>query len=129
MKQRPVAIRLVLCEQVIVDEKTRNATPVNCFHSRELEVFPGQATFCALTWLTDGLGEMLVEMVVESLDSLEEVFRLERNVQFTDPLHEMRCAARIRHCRFPVPGYYQVSLLIDRELIAHRRFAVKREGD
>lgn len=34
MPQKPAAIGLFLCEQVIVEEKTRNVTPVNCFTRR-----------------------------------------------------------------------------------------------
>jgi hypothetical protein len=129
MKQLPVAISLVLCEQVIVDEKSRNATPVNCFNLRELDAFPGQATFYALAWLTDGLGEMPIELLVQRLDTLEPVFRVERKLAFPDPLQELRCLVRIRDCAFPVPGYYEVALSVDGEMIAHRRFAVKREKE
>lgn len=36
MKHYPIAIGLVLCEQIIVEEGTKNVTPVNCFSVREL---------------------------------------------------------------------------------------------
>ena len=54
MNHRPIAIGMVLCEQVIVEEGTHNVTPVNCFNFRELEVLPGEASFFALAWLADG---------------------------------------------------------------------------
>ncbi len=129
MNQKPVAISLLLCEQIIVDEKTRNATPVNCFNARKLETIPGRATFYALAWLTDGMGDMRLELVVQRMDSLDAVFRLERNVKFAHPLDEMRCAVKISNCPLPVPGSYDVSLLIDRELIAHRKFTVMKKGE
>ena len=34
MSQRPVAIGLLLCEQLIIEEGTKNVTPVNCFTQR-----------------------------------------------------------------------------------------------
>jgi hypothetical protein len=40
MTQRPVAVGLLLCEQVIIEEGTRNVTPVNCFSPRAVERFP-----------------------------------------------------------------------------------------
>lgn len=129
MNQNPVAISLILCEQVIVDEKTHNATPVNCFNLREVNAFPGQTTFYALIWLTDGMGELKLEVLVERLDSLEEVFRLTRKLRFANPLNEMRCVVRINDCDVPVSGPYQVSLSIEGELIAHRKFAVKKKGE
>jgi hypothetical protein len=121
MNHLPVAIGLVLCEQVIVDEKTRNLTPVNCFGSLKLESVPGSASFHVVAWLADGLGEMPVELVVRRLDSLDEVMRLERRLKFEDRLIDMRFTARIRDCAIPVAGYYEVLLSVDGELVAHRK--------
>jgi hypothetical protein len=129
VNHKPVAISLILCEQVIVDERSHNATPVNCFNTRLLEDFPGQATFYAVAWLTDGIGDMSVEVVVERMDSLEEVFRLDRHVQFANPLDEMCFIIPIRDCDLPIPGAYQVSLSIDRELIAHCKFIAAEQGE
>jgi hypothetical protein len=40
MIQKPVALSLVLCEQVIIEEKTRNMTPVNCFRRHKVDKLP-----------------------------------------------------------------------------------------
>jgi hypothetical protein len=98
MKQRPVAIGLLLCEQVIVDERSHNVTPVNCFNLRELETVPGQATFYAVAWLADGIGAMSLKIAVSRLDTLEEIFRVERTVQLTNPLQQLlhRATAALR---------------------------------
>lgn len=121
MNHRPVAIALTLCEQVVVDDRSRNLTMVNAFNARKASRFPERITFFVVAYLTDGLGTIPLEVVVERLDSLEEVFRLERTVQFTNPLLEARCIFRVRDCPLPVAGSYQISLLADRELVAHRR--------
>ena len=34
MSQRPAAIGLLVCEQVIIEEGTQNVTPVNSFRNR-----------------------------------------------------------------------------------------------
>jgi hypothetical protein len=121
MNHRPIAIGLLLCDLVIVDEKTRNLTPVNCFSARKLERFPGIADFHLVAWLTDGLGEMSVEVVIRRLDSLDEVYHLERKLRFEDRLKDMRFIARIRDCEIPVAGYHEISLSVDGETIAHRK--------
>ncbi len=128
MKYPPSAIGLVLCEQVVIEERTHNVTPVNCFNFRAMDVFPGQIAFCVLAWLADGRGEMMTELAVERLATQEEVFRENRNLKFAGPLHDSRFLARIRNCEIPTPGYYQVSLVIDHELIAHRKFRVFKMG-
>jgi len=48
MNHRPIAIGMVLCEQLIVEECTHNITPVNCFSIREVEELPDRVTFFVL---------------------------------------------------------------------------------
>jgi len=124
----PSAIGLVLCDQIIVEEGTRNVTLVNCFSFREMDAFPGQVNLFVLAWLADGRGEMMAELTVDRLDTLEEIYRDNRKLDFAGPLHDARFLARIRGCEIPTPGYYQVSLVIDRNLIAHRKFRVLKKG-
>jgi hypothetical protein len=124
----PTAIGMVLCDQVILEKGTNNVTPVNCFNVREIDSLPGETSFFALAWLADGKGEMLAEIVVERLDTMEETYRLNRKVFFSDRLRETRLIARIRGCNFPIAGQYQISLTIGREFIAHRKFLVKKKG-
>ena len=129
MNHRPIAIGMVLCEQVIVEEGTRNVTPVNCFNVREVDDLPQQATFFALAWLANGLGEMRAELLVERLDNLEETYRVNRKLVFPDRQVDMRFIARVRACLLPVAGLYQVSLTIDGEQIATRKFHVRKKGN
>lgn len=42
MIQRPVVVGLVLCEQVIIEEGTRNVTLINCFNKRTQTTSPGK---------------------------------------------------------------------------------------
>ena len=128
MKQRPVAIGLLLCEQIIVEDKTHNITPVNCFTRRPADTFPSTPPpFVVLAILTDGSGEIPLEVLIQRLDTLDEVYRTTRSFHFTDPLLEMRCTVRIRECSFPVPGPYLVSLLADSEMIAQRKLVLNHK--
>jgi hypothetical protein len=125
MKQRPVVIGLLACEQVIIEEKTRNVTPVNCFTHRAAEQFPSQAfAFVVFAILTDGVGEIPLEVTNYRLDTLEEIYQRTLSLQFTNPLQEVRCIFRIRDCSFPVPGHYQISLLADSEIVAQRKIRI-----
>jgi len=125
MSQRPGVIGLLLCEQVIVEEKTRNITPVNCFTSRTVEQLPSETfPFIVFAILTDGAGEISLEVIIQRLDSLDEIYRSSLSFRFTNPLQEVRCIFRIRDCSFPVSGYYQVTLLADNESVAQRKFRI-----
>jgi len=124
---KPVVIGLLLCEQVIIEENTRNLTPVNSFNYRSVDAFPSEnIPFIIFALLTDGSGEMPLEVIIQRLDTLEIIYRRSQIVRFPDPLQEIRCMIRIRNCSFPVAGHYQAVLLIDRELVAQRKFAVRK---
>jgi hypothetical protein len=128
MKQTPVSIGLFLCEQVIIEEKTGNVTPVNCFTRRKVSGFPSEPVpFVVFALLTDGLGEMPLEVSLERLDTMEELFRTVLPYRFVNPLREVRFILRVRGYSFPVPGHYQLSLFAENELLAHRKLVMLPE--
>jgi hypothetical protein len=125
MNQRPVAIGLLLCEQVIFEERTRNATPVNCFTHRRVNGFPSEPfPFAVFAMLTDALGEIRLELLIERLDTLEEVHRRAFSHRSTDPLQILKLRWRVRDLSFPVPGHYQVRLMADNETLAHCKVVI-----
>lgn len=122
MKQKPVAIGLLLCEQVIVEENTRNVTPVNCFTFRLKESSqPQPLSFVVLGFLTDGLGKIQLDVTIQRIDNMEEIHHRTQYLEFQNPLQSFRFTLRIKNCVFPDPGQYLVSLLADGEMIAQRK--------
>ncbi len=125
MKQRPVAVGLLLCEQVIIEEQTRNVTPVNCFTRRTARQLPSEIIpFVVFAILTDGVGDVRLEVTIQRLDTLDEIYRRSMTFRFPGPLQEARCRLRIGDCSFPVAGYYQVTLMAEGELVAQRRMQI-----
>jgi hypothetical protein len=125
MKQVPVAIGLMVCEHVIIEEGTRNATPVNCFSRRKVDQVPtGPLPFTLFAMLTDGAGRIDLEVVIERLDTNDEIYRRALTFTFTDPLQDVRCLFRIPDCSFPVVGVYQAILFAEGAPLAHRRFRI-----
>jgi hypothetical protein len=103
-----VAIGLLTCEQIIVEEGTKNVTPVNCFSRRTADVFPWAAPpFLVLAWLTNGEGEVLLEVVIEDTDTLEEVYRRGSTFRLTTPLQQLRMSMRMNSIMFPGPQTYR----------------------
>src|SRR5437016_872374 len=107
MAQRPTAIGLHVCEQVIYEAQTNNVTLVNCFASRTVDRVPCVLDpFVIFAWLTDGQGTMRLDLVIERVDNIEEVHRMSMPLQLPLPLYTVRCRFRIRGCPFPVEGGY-----------------------
>jgi len=128
MKQKPVAIGLLACEQVIVEERTRNVTPVNCFTYRTVDHFPSETfPFVVFAILTDGVGEMPLEVRISRLDTMEDIYQRSVSLKFTNPLQEVRCIVRIRGCSFPFSGHYDIILMADNEMIAQRKIVITKK--
>lgn len=125
MSQRPIALALFLCEQVIVDEETRAVTLVNCFSQRRAAQVPAAPfPFVLVTVLTDGSGEFPVEVQITRLDTDEIVYRREARARFQHPLQEVRFRLRLTSFSFPAACVYEVLFLADGEVVAHRRFEI-----
>jgi hypothetical protein len=102
MLQRPSAVGLFVCEQLIVEEGTKNLTVVNAFVRRTVASFPAEPfPFLVFALLTDGLGEGTVDVVISRIDTEEELFQRSTPYRFTDPLAKMQLTLRVRHFSFP----------------------------
>ena len=65
-------------------------------------------SFVVFAILTDGQGEMPVEIVVLELGTMQEVLRRQRVIELRDQLQQLGVVFGIRDCLFPVPGFYEV---------------------
>ena len=67
---------LILCQLLIVEEKTRNVTLANSFQRMAVDAFffPSRSVpFSVFTVLSDGLGDTMLELVVSRCDTLDEI--------------------------------------------------------
>src|SRR5947209_6968397 len=122
MAQIPTVIGLLVSEQAIVEAETYNVTLVNCFLRRKVESFPSEPQrFAVFALLTDGQGDIDLTLVIERLDTGEEIYRQSRSLRFPDPLKEVRFLFRVQTCSFPVASRYDVILFAaGSELARHR---------
>src|ERR1700730_6768416 len=123
--QLPSCVGLVLCQSVIIEEKTRNITLVNSFKRLEVNEFPSPAVpFAVYAILTDGLGKVTLDLSVLRTDTLDEIYAKSVVINFSNPLRQLRVWWRIQSCSFPVPGPYQFGLLANRDLITQSTLEV-----
>ena len=125
MAQRPRAVDLFVCQNVIYEAETSNVTLVNRFVRLGADSFPVTSDpFIVFAFLTDGQGEVPLELVILRPDTLEEIYRREGTAAFSHPLIERRCRVTVADCTFPVAGDYHLSLLADGEPVASCRLTL-----
>jgi hypothetical protein len=125
MNPPPLALSLILCEQVIVDLHTQNPSPISIFTGLAVEGFPSPAQrFSVFTTLTNGRGGGVLRLVANRLDTGEPVYEQRYPIHLSDPLLVVNVNIRVREIRFPVPGRYEFILMVDADPVAQRMLRV-----
>ena len=119
MDELPVARGLFLCEAVIVEERTRNISLINCFNRRVVGAFPTPPQrFAAFAVFVNGWGTIPVDVRVTDLTDDSLVYIRSAPLTFADPLRETRFVFRFGELTFPHAGRYEVSLASGADVLA-----------
>ena len=130
MIQRPNAVGLKVCQQAIVEERTRHVTLVNCFRKLTFATFPAPGVaFTVCVVLTDGIGEFDLHLAIAPLSTLEDLAVRSWKAKFSDPLKERWFLVPFHNWHFPAPESYQVHLRIGQEVVAQAIFKVVQKGE
>lgn len=86
--QRPSALSLMLCDQVIIDRDSGKPTMVGLFNSFRAREFPFiPRPFDAYADLTDGQGRVAVDLVVTNLEDEGQIVSHHLELHFPNPFH------------------------------------------
>lgn len=130
MPQRPSAISLMLCDQVIFEHGTQKPYLLGVFTGVAADSFPTTPQrFDIFAALTDGQGNVTMVVSVVRLDNNEEIYSQRIRVTFQDPLHVVNLRFRVRRLVFEVAGTYLFALMVDGHEIAARRVRVYQAGE
>jgi uncharacterized protein DUF6941 len=126
----PQALSLTLCDQVIIEQGTKNPTLVGIFLARKVAEFPSEPViFSVFVPLMDGSGTGTIELVAVRLETDDQIYLQRGEITFPHRFAVINTHFRVTKIRFPAPGSYAFMLLVDGDLIAQRRVHVyQREG-
>ncbi len=125
MTPPPVAIGLILCDQVIVDLHSRNLSPISIFTGLAVDDFPSQEQrFSVFSSLTNGRGQATIRLAVSRLDTGEETYEQEHSILFPDPLLVVNIHFRLRTISFEAAGLYEFVLYVDSDPVAQKTLRV-----
>jgi hypothetical protein len=125
MTANPIAIGMTICDYVIIEEGTEKVSLIGILTKWVAKQFPWTPPqFFVHVALTDGLGEVTIDLVVSRLDTGQELYARRRQIHFVDKLRQLQLIFRIRDLVLPTPGVYQFSLLAAKEWTAQRSIRV-----
>ena len=118
MAEIPMARGLFVCEQVIVDHHTRNASLINCFSGWPIDRFPSPPQrFSVYAALTNGSGNWMMKVSILRLKDLTTIYERLMPHHFPSPMELIRFHFRVKECIFPAPGDYVVQLYARNDFI------------
>jgi len=125
MTQRPSAISLMLCDQVIFERGTQKPYLLGVFTGVEIASVPTPPQrFDIFAALTDGFGDVTIILSVVHLDTNQEIYSQKITVRFPDPLQVVNLRFRVRQLIYDAPGTYLFALMADDHELAARRVRV-----
>jgi len=129
MPQRPCAISLMVCDQVVFEHGTQKPYLLGVFTGVGVDAFPSSPQrFDVFAALTDSVGKVIITLTVVHLDTNEEIYAQRMTVDFHDPLRVVNLRFRVRQLTFDVAGTYLFALMVDDQEIAARRVRVYQIG-
>src|SRR5580692_13007303 len=97
MAQRPSAISLMLCDQVVFERGTEKPYLLGVFTGVAVDRVPtAPQRFDIFAALTDGLGDVTMTLSVVHLETNREIYTQKLNVSFPDPLQVVNLRFRVR---------------------------------
>jgi len=130
MSQRPSAISLMLCDQVVFEQGSQKPYLLGVFTGVAADTFPTAAQrFDLFAAFTDGQGDVKMTLSVVHLDTIQEVYSQKMTVRFANPLRVVNLRFRVRRLVFDIPGTYLFALMADDQEIASRRVRVYQVGE
>jgi hypothetical protein len=113
MPQRPNAISLMLCDQVVFEQGTQKPYLLGVFTGVAVDGFPtAPQRFDVFAALTDGQGDVTMTLTVVHLDTNLEIYAQGMTVKFPDPLRVVNLRFRVRQLQYTAPGTYLFSLTV-----------------
>jgi hypothetical protein len=122
--ENPVAIGMMLCDQVIVEKDTMKPSPIGIFTGMAVKDFKESQHFSVYAALTNGEGPTKIELVAFRMDNGDQIYQQRSSLYFPHRLGIVNVNIRVRNIKFPCAGWYDFVIRVNGEFIAQRKIRV-----
>lgn len=125
VRERPMCVALVICDDVLEDRRTGNKSLIGLFNNIATVNLPAvHPRMFLVASLTSGRGAWPFSFRVAA-PSGREILRMQDTVEFTNPLAVHDLVVEVRSLPIEEEGVYFVDLLVGETPMANRRFTVQ----
>src|SRR6266849_1246446 len=124
--RHPLALGVTICEDVGVEAPCRDVSLIRSFTGLPVLQFPTVARpLCVFSALTDASGTADILLQVGHFsEAYQEIYRVQSNLSFPDPLRIVYYVMRLARCPLPGPGIYLFTLSANGFWLAQRSLRV-----
>jgi hypothetical protein len=124
MNEKPIGEALILCDQIITEAVTNKKSLIGIFNFLMSPQFPLQHSFSIFCVMSNGRGEMTVELRCVRMEDSYEVGKIAAPVVLPDPNTVLELVLRFENIPFERPGLYTFELYCEGEIVLEKRFNV-----
>jgi uncharacterized protein DUF6941 len=126
--EKPMAVAMMICDQIISEERTHKKTLVGCFNNINAMAFPAlHPTFYVFVAITNGQGNYRSKLrCVYENGQQATLFEFEGSLNLLQPMQTAEVAFKLVNLTFPKPGTYAIEFWCDDELLLQRRISVSQ---
>jgi len=127
--ERPLALALILCDQIITEAGTFKKSLIGAFNSVMAErlpvIYPHMAVYASLTNGQGNTDAKLRCVSMEAADGLERtLWEVNAPIAFANPNQVVELCFDLNRITFDTPGLHSLELYCADELLMERRFHV-----
>jgi hypothetical protein len=126
IQETPSALALIICDQMITDERSKKKTLVGIFNNLNVKGVPAFLTsMVVFVSVRGGAGTYTAKLRLCHQDTDETVMELGGSVIFQNPFHVVEIAYNLINLRFVQSGPHCFEFYCNEELILSRPFKVQ----
>ena len=125
IQEKPEALALIICDQLITDERTKKKTLVGIFNNLRVNSLPAtHPEMIVFVSVRGGQGRYEAELKLCHQATDSPAIKVGGEIQFRDPFHVIEVAYRLRGVPFSLQGAHCFEFYCNGELILSRPFNV-----
>lgn len=127
--ERPKALAMIICDEIIEDKRTHKKSLIGIFNQIVTGRFPAVHPKMHIFFsLTNGHGKYKAVLQHTSLSELSILKEIQGEMQFSDPNSNLEYSFELLNVSFPHEGRYSFQLLLDGHPVVERVFEVLKSS-